>query len=275
MSLIRNVTGLEPAAVAGVDAALTAIEREHRVRIPFAIESGSRAWGFPSPDSDYDCRFLFVRPVAQLVALTPPRDVIELPVEGDLDVNGWELGKALRLLLKGNAVVIEWLMSPVVYRADATFRGELLSFAESFAERERVVSHYLYLGLRQRNLWMADNAPLVLKKMFYVLRPVAALRWLRLHPERNIPPMHFPTLLAESDWPPEAAEQTRQLLERKSVTREMGKGFAPPPLAALIDAELEAASNRLAAAPLRSKAESIEEADRLYRALVMRMDRGD
>jgi hypothetical protein len=82
--------------------------------MPLAIESGSRAWGFPSPDSDYDCRFIFVRPIEDYLSPWQRRDVIETPLEGDFDVNGWELGKAIRLLAKGNAVIIEWLMSPIV-----------------------------------------------------------------------------------------------------------------------------------------------------------------
>lgn len=96
-----------PNAPAAVLEALARIRAEHGVRIPLAVESGSRAWGFSSPDSDREARFLFVRPAAQLLTPWPPRDVIELPIVGDLDVNGWELGKALKLLLKGNAVVVE------------------------------------------------------------------------------------------------------------------------------------------------------------------------
>jgi predicted nucleotidyltransferase len=162
MMSLRKVVGLAPSAVAAVDEALSSIKREHKVRIPLAIESGSRAWGFPSPDSDYDCRFIFVRPTDQLVTLWPARDVIELPIEGDLDVSGWELGKALRLLLKGNAVVIEWLMSPIIYGAVIEFRDELIAFAESFADPVRIQSHYLHLGARQRVTYLAGNEPVPL-----------------------------------------------------------------------------------------------------------------
>ena len=88
---------------------------DHNVRILLAVESGSRAWGFPSPDSDFDCRFIYVRRSGEYLSLFPPRDVIEFPPDPLLDVNGWDLGKALRLLLKGNAVVIEWLTSPYIY----------------------------------------------------------------------------------------------------------------------------------------------------------------
>ena len=92
---------------------LILIECEHDVHILHAIESGSRGWGFPSPDSDYDVRFIYVHPRDRYLSLRPPRDVIELPVDGAFDINGWDLKKALRLLLKGNAVVLEWVNSPI------------------------------------------------------------------------------------------------------------------------------------------------------------------
>src|ERR1044071_5634208 len=95
--------------VAEVDRRLREVEESHGVRIPWAIESGSRAWGFPSPDSDYDCRFLFVRAHAQYLSPWLSRDVIETPLDKIYDVNGWDVRKALQLLVKGNAVVIEWL----------------------------------------------------------------------------------------------------------------------------------------------------------------------
>lgn len=116
----------DPAVVAAIDARLADVAVEQGVRIPWAIESGSRAWGFASPDSDYDCRFFFVRPLSAYTALWPPRDVIETPLDGLLDVNGWDLGKAVRLATAGNATVGEWLRSPHVYDGDAAFRDALL-----------------------------------------------------------------------------------------------------------------------------------------------------
>lgn len=116
---IRTIpASFDPVTVEQIDARLDDIEVDDRVAIAWAIESGSRAWGFPSPDSDYDCRFLFVRQVDDYLSPWVRRDVIETPLEGDLDVNGWDLGKAIKLLLKGNAVVIEWLTSPIAYRGD-------------------------------------------------------------------------------------------------------------------------------------------------------------
>src|ERR1700757_32936 len=107
---LRNIPdSFDPGTVSKINQRLSAVCKEHGVFIPLAIESGSRAWGFPSPDSDYDCRFVFVRLPDQHLTPWPERDVIEFPIEDDLDANGWDLAKALRLLLKGNAVIIEWL----------------------------------------------------------------------------------------------------------------------------------------------------------------------
>jgi predicted nucleotidyltransferase len=162
--------------VALIDALLDRIADEHKVFLPLAIESGSRAWGFSSPDSDYDCRFVFVRRIAEHITPWPARDVIEFPPEDDLDANGWDLGKALRLLLKGNAVIVEWLRSPVVYRGQAWFRDGFLEFARHAATREAIGRHYLHLGERQRRVYFGDGTSVAQKKIFYALRPAATLR---------------------------------------------------------------------------------------------------
>src|SRR5476651_1701297 len=114
----------DPGVVGAVDARLGSVAERESAVVLLAVESGSRAWGFPSPDSDYDCRFIYARARDDYLRLYPPRDVIEFPLDRVLDVNGWDLAKALRLLLKGNAVVIEWLTSPFVYAGDEKFREQ-------------------------------------------------------------------------------------------------------------------------------------------------------
>lgn len=264
------LSGVPMSAAAAVGAALDHISREHRVAIPLAIESGSRAWGFPSLDSDYDCRFLFVRTPDQYLTLYPRRDVIELPIENDLDVNGWDIGKTLKLILKGNAVALEWLNSPLVYRREPEFRDILLDFARRFADRAAIRSHYLYLGRQQREAHLLGRDLVPLKKVFYVLRPAAALRWLRLHPQLQVPPMDLPTLMAESQCPAEVIDITQALIDRKAGAREMGEAPLPTPLASFIETEFTIASEtaRSRGTPIRQEAR--EEADALYRELVDR-----
>jgi len=223
------------ATVAAIDARLDAIVREDRVAMPLAIESGSRAWGFASPDSDYDCRFLFVRRRQDYLTLWPKRDVIETPLDGLLDVNGWDIAKALRLIVKGNAVAIEWLRSPIIYGGDPAFRDTLLAFADTHAPLGAVRRHYLHLGMQQlKRAGEADGV--AIKRLFYILRPAAVLRWMRHHPGRT-PPMHFPTLIAECDPPAPVRTIIAEMIVRKAAMRESGQAPMPPDLAAFIDAE--------------------------------------
>lgn len=258
--------------VRAIDDRLDGVEHEHRVRIGLAIESGSRAWGFPSPDSDYDCRFIFVRPIDQCLTPWPRRDVIETPLDAVLDVNGWDLGKALKLLLKGNSVIVEWLRSPVVYCGNESFRADLLTFAERYASRELVGRHYLHLGERQRRTYFADEKSVQLKKLFYALRPAATLRWLRLRSDRAIAPMHFPTLMAEADLPDDLVAVVEALLARKAVTREMGVDALPALVRDFIDEEFRLAHAAFEGGYASPTKEAVAAAEALFRAIVMRFD---
>jgi len=225
----------DAATVAAIDARLEAIVRDDHVAMPLAIESGSRAWGFASPDSDYDCRFLFVRRRQDYLTLWPKRDVIETPLDGLLDVNGWDVAKALRLIVKGNAVAIEWLRSPIVYRGDRAFRDALLAFADAHAPLPLVRRHYLHLGLQQ---WKraGDGDGIAIKRLFYILRPAAVLRWMRYHPTAT-PPMHFPTLITECAPPAKVRTIIADMIARKAETRELGLAPMPAEIEAFVEAE--------------------------------------
>lgn len=269
---IRNIPAdMAAPSVAQVDAILDAIRLQHGVHIPLAIESGSRAWGFPSPDSDYDGRFIYVRPACQALTIWPRRDVIETPLVGDMDVNGWDLSKALRLLLKGNAVVVEWLQSPILYTAQPWFRDELLAFAERWLDRDMVLTHYLHLGRRQKILHLDGQAEVPLKKVFYVLRPAVALRWLRLNPGKAVAPMHLPTLMAECDPPADLVETVARLRALKATTREMGKGEIPPAISRFIEAEFALADIAEPRLALRSE-EAAHAADAVFQRVTLRLD---
>jgi predicted nucleotidyltransferase len=269
---LRSVPGdFDRAPLAEVDKRLVEIALGQNVAIGLAIESGSRAWGFPSPDSDYDCRFLFVRSAEDYLSPWHKRDVIETPLEDDIDLNGWELGKALKLLLKGNAVVIEWLMSPIVYDGDSRFREELTDFAYRWSSRAGVMRHYLHLGEGQRRTYFADGKDVKLKKLFYALRPAAALRWLRLHADRAVAPMHFMTLMEESDPPAEVLDIVRELIRLKSRTRELGSGPLPREIEAFVDGEFAAARAVLPERTPRPSPEAKAAAESLFRATVARL----
>lgn len=224
--------------VAAIDGRLARVEVEHGVRIPWAIESGSRAWGFASPDSDYDCRFFYVRAKNAYVDLWPSRDVIETPLEGLLDVNGWDLRKAVQLAVAGHATVGEWLRSPWVYGGDARFRDELLALVEAVADPVRVRRHYLHVGRAQ---WARANdgaGAVRLKRVFYAIRPAVTWHWLDTHD--GVPPMSLDELLAATPVPDDVREEVDTLRQFKARTRELGTAAAPPAIARWAEATFAA-----------------------------------
>ncbi len=263
---------MDPEAVARVGERLDAIARDEPVAIPLAIESGSRAWGFPSPDSDYDCRFLFVRPVRHYLSPWPRRDVIETPLTGELDVSGWDLRKSLTLLLKGDAVLIKWLTSPITYDCDPQFREALLALARRTADRALIARHYLHLGERQRRSYFGNGRLVPQKKIFYALRPAVALRWLRRHPGEAVAPMNFPQLLAECEPPEQVVEIAAQLTARKALTRELGSEPLPAPIAAFIDGEFALARDSLEMLQVADNPGGRAEAEAFFLSAVQRLD---
>ncbi len=239
--MVRAVpASLDPAVVAQVDARLDGVELEHGVRIGWAVESGSRAWGFPSPDSDYDARFLYVRPVADYLSPWRPRDVVETPLDRVLDVNGWDLVKAVDLAVRGNATVAEWLSSPIVYRGDEGFRDDLSTLVREVTDRRAVGRHYAHVGQLQWQRHAVDGPePVPLKRFFYALRPAAAVAWMLARPEVPVPPMDLPTLLDGIDLDDTTRAEVAALVEAKAVTRELGTGQVPPSLRRFVAEQLE------------------------------------
>lgn len=272
MGLRSIAPGMALDVVADIDRRLDAIREQNSVAIPIAVESGSRAWGFPSPDSDYDCRFLFVRRLDDYLSPWARRDVIETPLEDVFDVNGWELGKALKLMLKGNAVILEWLTSPIVYCGSSSFRACFLELAHRYADRTLIGRHYLHLGQRQRRTYFSDIKNVAQKKVFYALRPAAALRWLRGHPDRAVPPMHFPTLMAEIGLPLEVREIVDGLLLRKAASRELGFSTVPRPILDLIDSEFLLAQDAFGGGRINAPTEAHAEAEVFFRETVLQFD---
>jgi uncharacterized protein len=125
-----------------IQAKLTELETSRGVRVLFACESGSRAWGFASPDSDYDVRFIYTGPAASYLTVHAARDVIEEPVNAELDVSGWDLRKALGLLAKSNPPLLEWLDSPIVYRQDEAFVARFRALATAWFDPRASGHHY-------------------------------------------------------------------------------------------------------------------------------------
>jgi predicted nucleotidyltransferase len=257
---------IDPAIRAEIVSRLAAIEAEHGVRVLYACESGSRGWGFASPDSDYDVRFLYVHPLPWYLQVSAVRDVIELPISGELDINGWELRKALSLLKKGNATLIEWLDSPVVYRADEAFLGAMRDAAQRTHRPERTFHHYVHMARKNFREYLRGET-VRLKKYLYVLRPLLATLW--IEQGRGVAPMQFAALVDAivSDAVLRAAID--QLLIAKRAAMESDVGPPLPSINAFIDAEL----TRLeAAAPPASGGIDFSVLDRLLMDAVLRFD---
>ena len=184
---------IDDAIRARVLQALDQIEAEHDVKVLFACESGSRGWGFASPDSDYDVRFVYVQRLPWYLTVEAQRDVIELPISDELDVCGWELRKALQLLRKSNPTLLEWLDSPVVYREDAQQAARMRALAPQFFSATRGRYHYLAMAKKNFRGYLQGES-VRLKKYLYVLRPLLAVRW--IDSGMGMPPMRFADLVA-------------------------------------------------------------------------------
>jgi predicted nucleotidyltransferase len=194
-----------------IDKQIEAIEQGHDVRVLYACESGSRAWGFASPDSDYDVRFIYIQPRNNYLSIYDRRDVIELPVNEILDVNGWDIRKSLQLFLKSNAPLYEWLQSPIVYKEETAFAAELRNLMPVYFSHRAGCHHYLSMT---RNTFENDlqGDEVKLKKYFYALRPALACLWIL--EKQTVPPMEFGelrTLVTDARW----NQAVDELLEQK------------------------------------------------------------
>lgn len=195
---------------------LKQIEQQENITILHAVESGSRAWGFESPDSDFDVRFIYVRPKNYYLKLEQTRDVLEFPINDLLDVNGWDLQKALRLLHRSNPSVFEWFKSPVVYRETA-FSHEFIPLMENYFSAKSGLYHYLNMAEGNYREYLRGEMVRA-KKYFYVLRPLLACRWILR--TNTPPPMRFTELVA-ADLPAYLYESVQELLRIKMEVPEL------------------------------------------------------
>lgn len=198
---------------------LNEIEQRENIKILHCIESGSRAWGFASPDSDYDVRFIYVRPKEFYLRLDKTRDVIEWQLEETLDINGWDIKKALQLLYKSNPTLFEWNSSPIIYRTTQEWESISKIINNYFVARAGL---YHYLSTAKSNYREYLKSETVrLKKYFYVLRPLLACKWILA--EGTPPPMLFKTLMdkyLDEDVKPDVLK----LLDLKMNTPEIAEG---------------------------------------------------
>ena len=194
------------------------IEQEHHVKILYAVESGSRAWGFESTDSDYDVRFIYAHTKNWYLNILPKRDVIEYPIVDEFDYAGWDLRKTLFLMNKSNPVLFEWLRSPIVYRKDEFFCQIIEQLAIDYFSPISSIYHYLHMANGNYRQFLQEDQVRI-KKYFYVLRPILACMWIEKHKES--PPMEFETLLTQIQ-DKALLDKVNELLIRKKTGIELG-----------------------------------------------------
>lgn len=235
MTRLLSAHPIAPDIRARVLAELASIEQQHDVRVLFACESGSRGWGFASPDSDYDVRFVYVHKLEWYLRVQPQRDVIEVPISAELDVCGWECRKALQLLLASNPTLFEWLDSPVIYQEDAALATALRSLAPDFFSARKGRWHYRSMAKKTHREHLQGDT-VRLKKYFYVLRPLLAAQW--IDAGRGMPPMRFADLAETMVTDMALLAEINQLLAIKMAAGEAEYGARFPLIHAFIEHEL-------------------------------------
>lgn len=264
MTIPSFVPSVVPEIEKTIQSRLRALEADHDVRILFAIESGSRAWGFPSPDSDYDVRFVYAHRPDWYLSIQPGRDVIELPIEGDWDINGWDIRKALGLLIKPNPVLLEWLSSPIRYRWNDEVCQRLIAFSAKTTFGEACLHHYRNLAQMQWHKHVGDSPTVALKKYFYILRPALAICWIRQNIDVQ-PPMNLQALIGGLNLSPSLTAEIARLLELKAAAKEVGRGDRIAEVDAFIHEQIEWAT---ASAKKDKHQDFLAEGDHLLRIIV-------
>jgi uncharacterized protein len=218
-----------------IDKELEKLEKQEGFNILFACESGSRAWGFPSLDSDYDVRFIYIQPQNRYLSIEETKEHLEVPITHDLDISGWDIRKALNLLWRSNATIFEWLQSPIIYCSRHNFQDELFQLAKQYFSPRDTMNHYL--GLTRKSLLASPGEnEIKLKQYFYILRPLLAAMWMVKY--REIPPMTFHQLLQLIETPG-LPEQIHGLLKKKAQAGEKDKISPIPELQEFIDTQFQ------------------------------------
>ncbi len=239
---------------------LERIEREKEVCIVYACESGSRAWGFESQDSDYDVRFIYLHPTEWYLRVLSGPSVIERPADAVLDISGWDLKKALQLLRKSNPPLLEWLQSPMVYREHGSVVQRLRDLMPQYYQPASC--HYHYLHMAQGNYREFLQGDMVwLKKYLYVLRPVLACLWI----ERGygVVPIEFHRLVERVVDDTGVKTAIQDLIRRKKAGEELDRGPHIPALSIFLQRELDRLSSLPAPPAVRTSPDAL---DQVFRA---------
>lgn len=200
---------------------LCRIEEQNDIRILLAVESGSRAWGFASTDSDWDVRYFYIHRLDWYLRIDQYKDSQEEILSNDIDLAGWELRKALRLFRKSNPPMLEWLRSPIVYLENSSTAKNLRVLSERYFNPRSCMYHYLSMAKGNFNEFLKDRDLVKIKKYFYVLRPVLACDWIETL--NTFPPMEFDKLVESQVSNETLRDAIDNLLKRKIAGEELNE----------------------------------------------------
>jgi hypothetical protein len=240
---------------------LSELQSAHAIRILYAVETGSRAWGFASVNSDYDVRFIYAHPRDWYLTLKERRDVLETPIVNDLDVQGWDVRKALRLFARSNPPLNEWLVSPHVYLEQGLFAPRLRQHAEQYYSPKSVAYHYLHTAKHEYHSDFYKGDQVILKKYLYIVRPLLNILWLR--ERRTIPPISMIEILNGVAIESSVRAAIDRIVEQKRAGMELGRGAKIPVLDRFLEELFIQAEEFCAHAPVRKA--SIQAPDQLFR----------
>jgi predicted nucleotidyltransferase len=235
---------------------LAEIENRENIRIIFACESGSRAWGFASKDSDYDVRFVYVRRLRDYLKIKDLPDFIEGELNEVYDINGWDLRKFLVQVSKSNPVMFEWANSPIVYKSSAEWE-KIKKVMSQYSTDKAMFCHYLGMAKRNCQALICESEKeeikkrfsyedlanaisnsdfaVVYKKYLYVLRPILACCWVMK--KHSVVPTEF-SKLVNSVLPDELRGIVEELLMVKKNGREKDCGQRFPEIDSFIASTL-------------------------------------
>ncbi len=230
--------------------AIVQMEAKHHIRVLYAAESGSRAWGFASPDSDYDVRFIYLKPLNWYLSAGEPRDTHEVMLPGDLDLSGWELRKTLRLYAKGNMALNEWLGSGQIYREIGSTAQRLRELMPEWFQPLQAAHHYLSMGCGTYKDHLHTDS-VAIKKLFYALRPLLACRWVRLH--HTQPPTGFAELIEGAQVSARERTEIERALQDKAIAAEQQRWPLSRWWRQWLEAEMQTAETAMAELPNRKR----------------------
>ncbi len=219
------------------------LEAANDIKILYAVESGSRAWGFASTDSDWDVRYIYIHKLDWYLQIDDKKDSLEIILPNDIDLVGWELKKALRLFRKSNPPLLEWLSSPIVYHEQFSTADQLRDLTKEYFNPKSCLHHYLHMAEGNYRDYLQKDVVRV-KKYFYVLRPLLACDWIKKH--NAMAPTEFDLLLESEAIDEKVKAEILRLLAKKKSGEELNEAPKINVLNDFLESKMEFYSNYVA-----------------------------